>query len=290
MLLIGSTLAAQQIPLSESYFLDKYSFFPSYAGNYNPRYLFTGYRSDWTGIKGGPKTLRFSFNDRFMSNSGYGLKVIYDKAGIFNQLYFLGSYSYNLKINDDHKLLFGLSAGLYRNSINMLDYYNDPNYNIDPALISEDIVSKIKFMSDASVVWLWKGLEAGFMFTNINFGEAHYKNADTRFKPLANFQFHSSYLWSLSDKWDLVPLAIIRGGKYIKSQFEIATQVLYQKKIWGSVVFRDPGIWGVGFGANIDKGFKLSYNFNFASNVAFNIFTSHEISLGINIFEYTVKK
>ena len=289
-LLTGSVLKAQQIPLSEGYFLDKYSLSPSYAGNYNTRYLFTGYRSDWTGIKGGPKTFRISFNDRFMSNSGYGVKAIFDKAGIFNQLYFMGTYSYNLKINEENHLLFGLSAGLYRNSINMVEYYNDPDYNIDPSLVSEDINSKIKFMSDASVAWIWKGFEAGFMFTNINFGDAHYSNVNTKFKPLANFQFHSSYLWNLSEKWDLVPLVIVRGGKYIKSQFEIAAQVLYQKKIWGNLVFRDPGIWGVGFGANIDKGFKISYNFNFASNVALNIFTSHEICLGINIFEYTKQK
>ncbi|MGB8491875.1 MAG: PorP/SprF family type IX secretion system membrane protein, partial [Bacteroidales bacterium] len=131
-MLTFSVIAAQQIPISEGYFIDRYSFSPSYAGNYNPQFLFLDYRSDWTGINGGPKTFRMSYNDRFMTNSGYGAKLILDKAGIFNQLYFMGSYSYNLKVSEDHHILFGLSAGVYRNTINMREYYNDPTYNIDP--------------------------------------------------------------------------------------------------------------------------------------------------------------
>jgi len=289
-ILILTTLAAQQIPLSESYYIDKYSFSPSYAGNQNAGYIFTGYRSDWTGIKGGPKTFRISYNDRFMSNSGYGIKIMSDKAGIFNQLYFLGSYSYSLKAGEDHRVLFGLSAGLYRNSINLLDYYNDPNYNIDPALVRDDINSKIKFMSDASLTWLWKGLEAGFMFANINFGDAHYKNAGTKYNPVANFQFHATYEWAVAENWDLLPLAILRGGKYVLSQFEVATMVRYQKKVWATLVFRDPGIFGAGIGCNIAEGLILNYNFNFASNVALNVFNNHEFCLGLNIFKFAVKK
>lgn len=290
MLLICTTLAAQQIPLSESYFLDKYSFAPSFAGNFNTKYLFTGYRSDWTGIEGGPKTFRISFNDRFMTNSGYGVKLILDKAGIFNQLYLMGSYSYNLKVSGDHNFLFGLSAGLYRNSLNMAEYYNDPLYNIDPSLISENIHSGIKFMSDVSIAWIWKGLEAGFMFSNINFGDASYKEVEVTYNPMANFQAHATYDWKVAENWDIEPLLIVRGGKYILSQFEIAVRGLYQQKVWANLVFRDPGIWGAGIGCNIGRGVKINYNFNFASNVTLNVFNNHEFCLGINIFEFAVKK
>ena len=289
-ILVFSIAHSQQMPLSESYYLDKYSFSPSYAGNYNPRFLFLDYRSDWTGIDGGPKTFRASYNDRLMMNSGYGAKLILDRAGIFNQLYVLGSYSYNLKVSEDHHILFGLSAGLYRNTINMLEYYNDPEYNIDPSLISKDIKSKIKFMSEASLVWTWKGLEAGFMFSNINFGDAHYKDLDIVYKPMANFRFHASYDWKVSENWDVEPLAVVRGGKYILSQFEFAARAVYRQKVWGSLVYRDPGVIGAGIGCSIGEALLINYNFNFASNVALNIFNNHEFCLGINIFRLASKK
>ncbi|MCU0473289.1 MAG: PorP/SprF family type IX secretion system membrane protein [Bacteroidales bacterium] len=287
-ILTGAAAYSQQSPLSESYFLDRYTLAPSYAGNFNSRYLFLGYRSDWTGIGGGPKTLRFSYNDLlpFMYNAGYGGKIVYDKAGIFSQLYVMGSYSYNLQVFDEHHVMFGLSMGLYHNTLNLLDYYNDPGYNIDPALVQQDINSKVKFMSDFSIVYTWKGLDAGVLFSNISFGDAAYKEVDLKYNPLSNFQFHASYLYPFAEGWDLSPLVIIRGGKYIKTQFEIASQVVWQKRLMASIVFRDPGVLGFGFGANIDKGIKVAYNFNFATNVEMGAFNNHEITLGINIFEY----
>ncbi|NSW95034.1 MAG: PorP/SprF family type IX secretion system membrane protein [Bacteroidales bacterium] len=285
-----TALSAQQIPISESYFLDRYSFAPSYAGNFNSKFLFLGYRSDWSGIEGGPKTFRLSFNNSFMKNAGYGVKMIYDRAGIFDQLYALASYSYRVNINEDHKILFGISAGIYRNTLNISDYYSDPNYNLDPSLINQNVKSKLKFMSDASAVWKWNRLETGFMFTNISFGDAGYDEVDVTYKPLANFQIHALYDFSVSEKLNLIPIVVVRGGKYIKSQYEIATQILYQQKVWLSLAYRDPGIIGAGVGASIGKSLKISYNFNFASDVAMNVFNNHEINLGFNIFELAGKK
>jgi type IX secretion system PorP/SprF family membrane protein len=289
--LMVTLLCAQQIPISENYFMDRYSLAPSYAGNHNAKYLMMGYRSDWTGIDGGPKTARLSYNDifPFMKNAGYGGKIIYDKAGIFSQLYILGSYSYNLSLNEDHHLLFGLSMGAYNNRLNLTDYYNDPGYNIDPALISQDINSKLKFMSDFSAVWTWKGAEAGVSFSNITLNDASYKDVNLKYSPLANFQFHTTYLYSINEEWDINPLVIVRAGKYIRSQFEIASQVIYMKRFRGSFVYRDPGVIGAGAGMALDKGLQMGYNFNLATNVTMGAFNNHEISLGINLFEYFVK-
>jgi type IX secretion system PorP/SprF family membrane protein len=224
-----------------------------------------------------------------MANTGYGGKIIYDKAGIFDQLYIMGTYSYSLRIVNEHKVLFALSAGIYHNRINFSDYYNDPKYNIDPVMIQQDVSSKLKFMSDFSALYLFKGIEAGIMFANINFGDAKYKEVDVTYKPLANYQFHAAYSFLISDRWKIAPLVYLRGGKFIKSQVGIASMVKYQDNIWGSLSFRDPGIWGFGLGANIAKAIRFSYNFNFASSVPLNIYNNHEFSIGINIKELIKK-
>jgi type IX secretion system PorP/SprF family membrane protein len=285
---IGIAIRAQQAPISENYFMDKYSLAPSYAGNYNPKYLVLGFRSDWTGVSGGPKTFKLSYNDLFpfMKNAGYGGKIIYDKAGIFNQLYIMGSYSYNLKVSEDHHILFGLSAGVYKNRINLLDFYNDPKYTIDPSLISQNINSKLKFMSDVSAVWIWQQIETGIMFSNISFGDASYKEVNLVYNPVSNYQIHALYQYNINDAWEIIPLVLYRGGKYIKGQVEIASQVVWQKKLFGSLVYRDPDIIGFGLGANINKVLKIGYNFNYATNVAMGVLNNHEVSLGINIGEF----
>jgi len=289
LVLIPGLLMAQQMPISENYFMDKYALSSSYAGHFNPGNFFTSFRTDWTGIEGGPKTIRASYSDLLMTNAAYGGKIIYDKAGIFNQLYIMGTYSYNLKITGEHRVLLALSAGLYHNKLNFSEYYNDPNYNLDPVLIHEDVSSKLKFMSDFSALYLFKGIEAGIMFANINFGDAKYDEVDVTYKPLANYQLHAAYLYRFNERWSVNPLAYLRGGRYIKSQICLATKVMYQDNIWGSFSFRDPGIWGFGLGAEISRAIQLSYNFNFASSVALNIFNTHEIGLGINIRELISK-
>lgn len=288
LILLPIASMAQQGPFSESYFLDKYSLAPSYAGNYNPKFLFMGYRSDWTGIAGGPKTFRLSYNDILPSlpNTGFGGKLVYDKAGIFSQLYLSGSYSYNLRISGEHHVLFGLSAGLYKNRLNLLDYYNDPGYNMDPSLVNQDIKSRIKFTTDFSLVWIWKNLEGGVMFSNLNFGNADYKEINLKYDPVSNFQLFASYLYQVSVDWKISPLVLIRGGRNIKSQFEMASQVTWQERFFGSIVFRDPGVLGFGIGANISQGLKLAYNFNFATNVSMGAFNNHEITVGFNLWEY----
>lgn len=281
-------LFGQQAPLSENYFLDKYSFAPSYAGGLSSKFIYLGYRSDWTGISGGPKTFRLSYNDAlpFMKNAGYGARMIYDKAGIFNQLFIEGSYSYNLQVSGDHHVLFGLSMGIYHNTINLLDYYNDPTYNLDPSLIQEDVKSKIKFMSDFSMVYQWKELEAGLVFSNISFGNTTYKNVNLVYNPVTNWQFHASYLYTINDDWQVDPLVIVRGGKYEKAQLEFAGQATWKKQFMANILYRSPGVLGFGAGAEVMKGLKVYYNFNFATNVAAGIFNNHEITLGFNIFDY----
>ncbi|HCI54872.1 MAG TPA: PorP/SprF family type IX secretion system membrane protein [Bacteroidales bacterium] len=288
--IIGVTgkVFSQQSPLSENYYMDCYSIMPSYAGQFKPKYLVTDYRSDWSGISGGPKTLRITYNDRLpvMNGAGVGAKLIYDKAGIFRHLYISGSYSYKVSVADGHNLLFGLSAGLYHNTINLTEYYNDPNYTIDPSLISYDVKSKIKFMSDFSVLYTWQNLEAGFLFSNISFGDASYKEVPLKYSPLSNFQFHAIYHYDFDENWSVSPLLIVRGGKYVKSQLEIATQVVYMNRFRGSVVFRDPAVVGAGLGINILKGLDIAYNFNLAFDVAPGAFNNHEFAIGVNLLEY----
>jgi type IX secretion system PorP/SprF family membrane protein len=288
-ILFQGGIIAQQMPVSENYFMDKYALSSSYAGHFNQGTFFTSFRSDWSGIVGGPKTLRLSYSDLLTTNAGYGGKIIYDKAGIFDQLYLMGTYSYSLKIAYEHKVLLALSVGIYHNKINFSDYYNDPKYNIDPVMIQQDVSSKLKFMSDFSALYLFKGIEAGIMFANINFGYAKYNEVDVTYKPLANYQLHAEYSFLINNRWEINPLVYFRGGRFIRSQIGIASMVKYQDNIWGSLSFKDPGIWGFGFGAKIAKGIRFSYNFNFASSVALNIYNNHEISIGVNIKDLVKK-
>jgi type IX secretion system PorP/SprF family membrane protein len=288
-ILNGASIFGQQLPLTENYFLDKYSLSSAYAGNSINKNFFASYRRDWSGLGGGPRTFRLNYNDVFMDKAGFGGKIVFDKAGIFQQFFGMATYTYHVEFIQNHFLFFGLSAGLYRNTLNFSDYYNDPNFTADPSLINKDVKSKIKFITDYSIVYSFNGLQAGLMFTNVSFGDAHYSEVSVKYAPLANYQVHVTYTYHYQDALDISPMVIVRGGSDINSQLELAAQVSYHKKVWGTLIHRGAGVWGFGVGANIYKSIVFNYDYNVSSSITVNAFQNHEITLGVNLGDFIKK-
>lgn len=295
LLIFPAFIHAQQLPLTESYLIDPYVLSPAFAGVHNSHTLLANYRSDWTGISGGPKTFRLSYHQELpvLSNVSVGIKVMSDQMDIFHQNYLLTSYAYKLKVAENQSLNFGLSFGFYRNSIRLDKYYDSPDYQADPSLTADFEKSKIKFMTDYGVLYRWKDLETGITFVNVTFGSSYYENApEIDNKPLANYLFHASYLYRLDEKWSVKPFVMIKSGKDIPSQLEIAAQAFYLEKYWASLLYRGKGIWSVGIGGEIMDGVMLAYSYNAGYDIEISAFQNHEISLGLNLqtLYSTIKK
>ncbi len=291
LLLVSSGVYAQQFPFIEGYNVNPFSMTPSYAGLKNTKTVFLNYRSDWTGIDGGPATAQLSYNDKFGEKVGIGIRFIYDKTDIFKQTMLLGSYTYEVTIADEHFLNFGLSAGFFRNSIDFGEYYNDPDYVADPVLAYGVEKSKIKFATDISALYRFRNIEGGILFSNVMFGTAKYSNnTDITYKPLKNYLVHASYDYKINDRWAVKPFVLVRGGQNYPTQLEIFSEVRYSEKIWSSLVFRTGGIWGLGFGGEILDGILLNYSYNLSTNVSLNTFGSHQLTLGVKLFKFLGNK
>lgn len=288
--LMPMVVFGQQFPFMEGYSINPFSLLPAYAGIHNSKTLFIDYRSDWSGLNGGPTTYQLSYNDKLKEKVGLGGRFIYDKTDIFKQILILGTYTYEVKVAEGHLINFGLSAGFFRNSIDLAKYFNDPAYVNDAVLIYGMEKSKIKFASDFSALYRYKKAEAGILFSNLMFGTAKYRNTDLRYKPLKNYLFHGSYLFSIDDKWSIKPAVILRGGQNIPVQFEIAPTVTWNNHFWGTTVYRTGGIFGLGLGGEVYEGILVNYSYNLSSNVELNTFGSHQLSLGVRIFNFIKNK
>jgi type IX secretion system PorP/SprF family membrane protein len=277
-------LFAQQFPFMEAYNVNSFNMNPSYAGLKSMKTIFLDYRSDWTGVDGGPITYQLSYNDRLKGKVGLGGRFIYDKTDIFKQTLLLGTYTYEVHFAGEHFLNFGLSAGFYKNSIDLGKYYNDQTYVQDAALLYGTEKSKIKVASDISALYRYKNIEGGILFSNVMFGTAKYSDADITYKPLKNYLVHCSYYYQVNDIWGVKPFVIFRGGQNYPSQLELASEVNFKKKFWGLLVFRTGGIWGMGIGAEVADGILVNYSYNLSTNVALNTFGSHQVTLGVRLF------
>jgi type IX secretion system PorP/SprF family membrane protein len=284
-LLLPAIAFGQQFPYMEAYYVNPYSLSPAYAGLHNKGTIFMDYRSDWTGIEGGPKTYQLSYSDRYRERVGLGGKFVYDKTDIFQQMFFMGTYTYEVKIQDAHSLNFGLSMGFYRNAIDLSKYYNDPTYVQDLVLLYGQQESKLKFVSDFSVLYRYKQIEAGMLFSNLMYGNVHYKSSEMTYKPFSNYLLHASYLVSLDNSWSIKPTMVFRGGKNVPSQFEVSAALTWHERFYATALVRTSGVFGVGLGGEICKGILLNYSYNLSKNLPMDTFGSHQVTLGVEIFK-----
>lgn len=288
--LIPNVAFGQQFPFMSGYNVNPFTLSPAYAGIHNSKTVFLDYRSDWTGLDGGPRTYQLSYNGRLNEKVGLGGRFIYDKTDIFKQTLILGTYTYEVKIADVHTINFGLSLGFYRNSIDLTKYYNDPQYVEDLVLLYGQQTSKIKFATDISALYRFKQAEAGILFSNVMFGRVKYGSTDMTYRPFRNYLLHTSYLFAVDDKWSLKPTLIFRGGQNVPVQVEIAPSVTWNDRFWATILYRTGGIFGVELGGEIIDGILLNYSYNMSSNVALNTFGSHQITLGIRLFNFVRKE
>lgn len=290
LILMPELAFSQQFPFMEAYYVNPFSLSPAYAGLHNNGTIFMDYRADWTGIDGGPRTYQLSYSDKFRNRVGLGGKFVYDKTDIFQQMFLLGTYTYEIKIREKHKLNLGLSMGLYRNSIDLSKYYNDPNYVQDLVLLYGQQRSKLKFVSDFSVLYRYKELEAGILFSNLMFGTVHYTNSDMSYKPYKYYLLHASYLVRVDNKWDLKPTLVFRGGQQVPVQIDISAALTWTDRLWITALARTSGILGIGGGGEIYRGILLNYSYNMSrgltQNLPMNTFGSHQVTLGLQIFKF----
>jgi len=307
-LLVPTVVFGQQFPFMEGYNVNPFSLSPAYAGIHNSKTLFIDYRSDWSGLEGGPTTYQLSYNDKFhekkelggnfiykqsdifKNNVGLGGRFIYDKTDIFKQMLLLGTYTYEVRIAKGHWVNFGLSAGFYKNAIDFAKYFNNPDYIQDMVLIYGQGKSKIKFATDISALYRYKQAEAGILFSNVMFGTVRYRNNEMTYKPLKNYLLHASYLFVIDNNWSAKPTFILRGGQNIPVQIEIAPTITWNDRFWGTTLYRTGGLFGVGLGGEVYEGIILNYSYNLSTNVALNTFGSHQLSLGIRIFNFLKNK
>ena len=108
---------------------------PAYAGSNGMLNATALHRQQWVGFNGGPQTSTFSFHSPMSYESvGLGLTLVNDQIGPLSQNMIYGDFSYSLKFSNQHRLSFGLKAGMNVISLNtstLITTEDDPNLSKD---------------------------------------------------------------------------------------------------------------------------------------------------------------
>ncbi|PST81552.1 hypothetical protein C7T94_18955 [Pedobacter yulinensis] len=127
LLQFGAMAAQAQIdPLTMQYFNNRYQLNPAFAGLEAGSRLNAGFRTQMSGVPGGPVSQALTYDYGF-DKVGLGLNIFNDKAGLQRQTRVAASFAYHVTLAEDQKLNFGVSAGIMNERLSIGDIQGDPN-------------------------------------------------------------------------------------------------------------------------------------------------------------------
>jgi type IX secretion system PorP/SprF family membrane protein len=256
---------------SNLYLNNKSNLNPAYTGALNHPDLYLNYRNTSASFDGAISFITAGGSLNVNKTMSLGGRFYKQSEGLFEVLTLFVDYSYWIEIFEDHKLRFGVSAGL---NTNQIDYSNiiaeDPSAIIDVASRSFEGTS---FQSAAGLVYNWKNLE-------FSLGIPKFFESGNSLKPTFQSLFQYQILLNNKD-FALKPSILIRYARDSPLLYDINLQSFYKELFWIGFAYRNrPGII-VSAGFAVNK-FNIGYAFETGTNNYSNIFNQiHEVSISI---------
>lgn len=282
--LCGGNLIGQQVPFYNHYLINPFVYNPASTG-----------ASDYVNAS-------FVRNQRYSSfgstainnyltvegpiskgNMGLGLIVAHQTQGIQQQLMSSLSYSYKLKINDDHNIRFGLSAGVLDNRID----YNQINAQEvnDPYLTGLRPTAPV-FDMNVGLMYYWKDMRIGISVPQIIGGKVKYARERSR----GYYQLERHYMMSLEydfhagEKVIIRPNAVMRYMPDVPFQYDVSLMAIYNNLLWASATYKSDYAIQFNAGVRVLDFLRVGYSYELltGSMKAYNTGTNHEIFLGFS--------
>ncbi len=289
---IGTSMG-QQIPMFNSFTLNKFLINPSYAGADGNTNIFGINRIQYAGFDGAPVTYMLTADAGIKDKKfGLGGVLFSDRNNLIAQNGFQLAYAYTIKLNETWNIGMGINAGLVQWTLNFDQLRVD-----DP---SEDVISNFKsnastFRSDLGFRLSSDKIDFGLSIPQVVTSKVNYsdylKNADGKYTSIPHFMANLSYLYTLNDDIKLKPMVVVRGAKDIKPQIDIIGLVDWKNKAYATVGYRTNYALSIGGGVRLPRGLTFGYTFDRPlNNISKFSVGSHEIIVGITFGERAAEK
>lgn len=274
-------VSAQQLSMYSQYYWNDYVINPAFTGIKNtPRVQF-GYRNQWSGFQGSPKTYTVGGHVGLnKQNMGLGGMIFSDdQGGAIRQNGVMLNYSYQLKLNQNSGLSFGV-AGI----LNQYGFNGSQIQNINTDATLQANVTQLTPDMNFGIVYhlnnqLFIGLAANQLVqSRLNkFNTGSLTLSENQL--IRHYNLSASYVKELNPKLDIEPYVLLRSTFIKAPQWELGGKVNYNKLVFGGLSYRSNesviGLVGVNY-----QNFMLAYSYDFTLSAIRNYSSgSHEILL-----------
>jgi len=270
---------SQQLPISNQYFVDKFSLSPAFAGLSKHTEGFLGYKQNWVGIVGAPSLATLNVNGA-KGNMGLGISINTEKTGNFTHLYVSGTWAYHVNFGTNSVLSFGLDPKIYRNQ---LDIANIQTYGsfIDPVIQNNNSIVGTSYDIGFSTLFKANNFIIGFYVPRTLSMKMNYSENVAYFQMKRHYIGHLAYGIKASEKVLITPMAIVRTSDNSKLNYEGSILLEYNENLWTGFGYKAGKSVVTTVGGSISDWFLLNYTYEFGiNNIVSASAGSHELTLG----------
>ncbi|MBI2270499.1 MAG: PorP/SprF family type IX secretion system membrane protein [Bacteroidetes bacterium] len=261
-------LYGQQVPLYNFYYLNPYLYNPSMAGSDNHVNAFLSHCIQWNDIQGAPVTSILTIEGPVKhKNAGLGLNLFSDVTDISNKIGAYISYSYKLNINENNKLLMGISLGVLNSRIDfskviVKDY-------TDPYLLNQN---QQKYAADGNIgfTYLLKKLQVGLTIPQLMGNSIEYSdnNARSYYNLSRHFLTSVKYVFNIGDDKSVrfAPLIMVRATPGAPVQYDINAGISWKEMLWFNLNYKSSYAIGVSAAIRIHNNFRFGYAYDIITN------------------------
>lgn len=294
---------AQQRPQYTQYMVNPFLLNPSVSGTEDYTDIRAGYRKQWTGFEGSPRTMYLSAHgnigkhlvtnnrSRNQKNGFHGLGGIItnDAIGPTVSTTVNGAYSYHLKISKGK--VSKKRGGTYA-SLGIMGGINQ--FSLDASkLVAADagdglITSSSKIALGDITLGAW--VYSDKFYIGASMAQVAPTVAVTRTGELADYSLTNHYFVMagygipLGYDFKLIPSVCIKGTTPAPLSFDINAKLRYKDFLWGGVSYRNTDAVAVMVGVIVNNTFDISYSYDYITS-DINKYTggSHEIVIGYRL-------
>ncbi len=262
--LIISKLYAQQDPQISHYMYNVLTYNPAYAGQSGQICFNALGHQQWKKFEGAPNT-NFLTADMPLNIKGYqfglGLLFINDQYGFVRDFRFYLPLAYRFDMGLSN-ISIGIAPGIYNEKINGSWKFPDQTENILNSTAPVTV-----FDLSAGIFMEYQNFSFGFSSTHINRPLFKFSPSDSStfggsIRLVNHFYLFGSYDWQTPNYlFDIIPSVLFKSD-ISTTQFDINLSVLYNKKLWAGVSYRNKEsivfLIGTSYFRNIKLG--LSYD------------------------------
>ncbi|RED49313.1 PorP/SprF family type IX secretion system membrane protein [Seonamhaeicola aphaedonensis] len=271
-------VVALDLPVRNSLKFNRHAVNPtfSFVREQNRYITFTNKRQ-WVQFDNAPQTFLFGYSGRFSENIGLGVSLFQQDYGVQTTFGGILNFAYNVSLNRESNLTFGLNVGAYQSGINEGNVIiNEP----DPTL--QNIPKNFLLTLNPGINYGTGFFDFGFSVNNL---VSYNLNSSKLIEenPAQSLQAHIMYTGYVNSRgfFDESKFSSLFRSEFRKDKTVLSGLAMLSipKGLWGQIGYNTLYGASVGVGINISEQIAIEYNYEQSMGDLVEFGSSHEVTL-----------